>query len=317
MAGAHHVDTTDAIKNGGLMVAITLGSNSFNMLVAKPGQSFPLVIAKHKRKVRLATGLVVGGCLAPAAKREALDCLQWFGELIQQYQPEQTAIYATAALRQAADAELFCQQALPLLGQRIEIISGEQEAEFIFHGMRATTATDGQVMMLDIGGASTELVIGDEHIDFKHSLPLGAVLFNQRHFATGISAAAFAAAHTDVEQALTPLLPQLSSLQWQHAMGISGTFRSLFELAQNRGLGFESISRTWLNQIREELLQHGSAELAGVETERVPTFAAGVAILLALMNLLDISDIYPAGGALREGVLVQLALQQRLAHNQY
>ncbi|WP_298441092.1 exopolyphosphatase [uncultured Ferrimonas sp.] len=306
MAGANHVDAVDHANGGPLVAAITLGSNSFNMLLARPGGQFPQVIAKHKRKVRLARGLVSGGVLEPQAAQEALDCLQWFGELLQHYQPQHRAVYATAALRQAADGPMFCAQAKPLLGCAIEVISGEREAEYIFHGMRATTATQGRCLMLDIGGASTELVLGDAAIDYKTSLPLGAVLYTERYFAQGLSAQGFAQAQAAAMAALQPHLAQIAQIGWQQAMGISGTFRSVFELAEARGLGINAIELPLLQQLQQELLTEQRAELIGLNSERVPTFAAGLAILQALMIALNITQLHPAGGALREGVLVEL-----------
>ncbi|SHI04333.1 Ppx/GppA phosphatase family protein [Ferrimonas marina] len=317
MAGAS-VATADLPAHGGpLLAAITLGSNSFNMLLAQPGQPMPAILAKFKRKVRLADGLTAGQPLAPHARQSGLDCLAWFGEILSHYQPQQVVVYATAALRQASDSEAFCAQALPLLGHPIEVISGEQEAEYIFHGMRATTQTPGAAMMIDIGGASTELVVGEQQIDFKHSLPLGAVLYSHRYFATGVTAEGFRQAEQAVAEALAPLQTELQGLNWQQVLGVSGTVRSLFELAEQRAEPIASIDLAYLQRVSAELIQRGDAALPGLDPERVPTFAAGVAILQALFLQLGLNQLHLAGGALREGVLVALDRRWRALQSAY
>ncbi len=304
--GANAVTVDTRPNSGPLLAAVTLGSNSFNLLLARPGQPLPTVIAKHKRKVRLAQGLGPDGDLCPIVEAGALECLAWFGDLLKRYAPVEVAAYATAALRQSKHAEAFCQRGEALLGYPIEIISGDREATYIYQGMRATTAAQGRALVLDIGGASTELVIGDDEIHFKHSLPLGAVLYTQRFFTGGVHAAAFEQAKAATVLALQPIVAELHAWGWDTAMGISGTFRSLFELIANRGWPDTRLTPALLLRVEQELIALGSADLEGLEPERVPTFAAGVAILAALMSELNIHAVLPAGGALREGVLVEL-----------
>ncbi|WP_169628106.1 Ppx/GppA phosphatase family protein [Ferrimonas senticii] len=294
------------------MAAITLGSNSFNMLLAQPNHPFPTVIAKHKRKVRLARGLAATGRLDPQAVTEALACLQWFGLLLKQTQVHQVQVVATAALRQALDGAEFCRRAEPLLGYPIAVISGDREAELIFQGMRATTKVDGRCLMIDVGGASTELVIGDNDIDYKISLPFGAVLYTERFFAAGINQASLVAARAAVIGALAPVRQSLLQLGWQQALGISGSFRSVFEYEQSNIAANAPISPAKLMELEAKLLAN-NGELPGLCIERQPTFAAGIAILSGLMSSLQIEAFYPAGGALREGVLLQLNQQVEVA----
>ncbi|GAA5186671.1 exopolyphosphatase [Ferrimonas gelatinilytica] len=304
--GANAV-TADGLEHSGpLLAAVTLGSNSFNLLLARPGQPLPTIIAKHKRKVRLAQGLGPDGSVCPSVEAGALECLAWFGQLLKQYRPVEVAVYATAALRQSKDPAAFCHRGQALLGHPIEIISGEREATYIYQGMRATTAVEGRALVLDIGGASTELVIGDASIRCKHSLPLGAVLYTQHYFSGGVTATALEQAKESVAQALKPILAELHGWGWDAALGISGTFRSLFELIANRGWSDTALTPALLMRVEQELIALGSGELDDLEPERGATFAAGVAILSSLLAELKISAVLPAGGALREGVLVEL-----------
>ncbi|MBY5993217.1 Ppx/GppA phosphatase family protein [Ferrimonas balearica] len=290
-----------------LVAAITLGSNSFNMLLATPDTPVPQVVAKHKRKARLARGLAVSGHIGDEAMAEGLDCLAWFGELLRQYRPAKVAVLATAALRQADNAAHFIAQGEPLLGHPIEVISGEREATLIYQGMRAATEVSGRALVLDIGGASTEVVVGDEQgIEFKHSFELGCVTTNQGALAQGLSERAFAEVAEQVAVALAPFADALAPYRGVNALGVSGAVRSLFELAVARGEPMEAITPALLAQVQAEILSLGHTELTGLDPERVPTLAAGVALLAGFMAALGLPKLTLAGGALREGVLVEL-----------
>ncbi len=295
-----------------LLAAVTLGSNSFSLLLATPERGLPIIVAKHRRKVRLAQGFSASGQLQPEAAAAGLACLAWFGQLLRQYQPQVIRVYATAALRQASDSDNFCQRAQALLGHEIEIISGEQEATLIYQGMRATTkATHPRQLMLDIGGASTELVLGMEQIEGLCSLPLGAVLMMDRHFSHGVTAQGFANVALELQQTLATAAPAMQQqlLRASNAplqvLGLSGSFRGVFEWNQYHGRP-EILCRAQIQQLKRQLLQGPITQIEGVDPERYATFAAGIAIIDALMTQLALAQIEPAGGALREGLLVQL-----------
>lgn len=300
--------TSDNMINGGLLAAVTLGSNSFNLLLAKPNpQGIPQIVAKHKRKVRLADGMTAQGALGDEAFARGLECLSWFGDILRSAEIAGVEVLATAALRYANNGDAFCQQALPLLGYPIEVISGDREAELIYQGMRACSQVDGSALVIDIGGASTELVVGDEtSIGFKHSFELGCVSYNQQFLSQGCLSASFDSIHQAVTKALAPQMEKLLAQPWQHCLGVSGTVRSLFELKESGWLPQGLVTRAELQEVKRQLCHDPKPIFASLDAERRPTFVAGVAILLALFELLHIDGLDLAGGALREGVLVQL-----------
>jgi exopolyphosphatase/guanosine-5'-triphosphate,3'-diphosphate pyrophosphatase len=293
--------------------AITLGSNSFNMLVANTVGNKPTVIAKYKRKVRLAEGIGDDGILSEHVMQRGLECLAMFADMLAQHHiaRDHVAVFATATLRVIANADEFHQRAMPILPHQIEVISGLREAELIYQGMVATTHCDGRRLVIDIGGASTELIIGDGNkVLFKTSLPFGCVLFNQRFFGQ-------APLHiTDFEQAvdyvnaiLATYRSQLLDLGWQSVVGASGAVQSVVSVLQHRQ-GSELITLEILYAFRDEILSQVDARFFGIKglnAEQAPTFAAGVAILTALFESLAITSLQLAGGALREGVLQLLA----------
>ena len=296
-----------------LYAAITLGSNSFNMLVAQTRAGKPTVVAKYKRKVRLAEGIGADGVLSLEVFDRGLDCLQMFSQMLDQdgVSREHIAVIATATLRSISNAEAFCEAALPILGQPIEIISGLREAELIYQGMVATTQGEGRRLVIDIGGASTEFIIGDGNkVLLKTSLPMGCVTFNDKFFNSfPFQQLDFDAAQSQVETALGDYRRQLTDYGWHCVVGASGTVQSVVELLNDRG-ACETITPAVLSDLRGEVLAQTDVSLRdirGLHSERAPTFAAGLAILSALFNLLDIQSLNLSGGALREGVLHQLA----------
>ena len=296
-----------------LYAAITLGSNSFNMLVAQTVGQQPKVIAKYKRKVRLAEGIQKDGSLSEEVLLRGLDCLAMFADMLKKegVSAGNVAVIATATLRKISNSDDFCRRALPVLGYPIEIISGMREAELIYQGMVATTEGEGRRLVIDIGGASTEFIIGDgTSILLKTSLPMGCVTFNESFFSHfPMQQLDFDDAKARVKTVLGEQLSALKRLGWHCAVGASGSVQSVVELLNHRGLS-SVITLEVLSDLKREILSQSDESMlsiSGLNPERAPTFAAGVAILLALFELLEIEKLYLSGGALREGVLQNLA----------
>ena len=293
--------------------AITLGSNSFNMLVANSVGNKPIVIAKYKRKVRLAEGIGDDGMLSEPVMLRGLECLAMFADMLAQHHIDSAnvAVFATATLRVIRNADEFHQRAMPILLHPIEVISGLREAELIYQGMVATTKGEGRRLVIDIGGASTEFIIGDgNQVLFKTSLPMGCVLFNQRFFSHApLQSIDFEQAVDYVNTILAEHRPHLLNLGWQSVVGASGAVQSVVSVLQHRQRS-EVITLKILYAFRDEILSQADARLSGINglnAEQAPTFAAGVAILIALFESLSMSRLHLAGGALREGVLQLLA----------
>ncbi|QDF68346.1 exopolyphosphatase [Shewanella sp. SNU WT4] len=295
-----------------LYAAITLGSNSFNMLVARTRGHQPQVIAKYKRKVRLAEG-VVDGRLNDEVMQRGLDCLAMFGDMLQYHQVPHgnVAVVATATLRTINNADDFSAKAEPLLGHPIEVISGMREAELIYQGMVANTKGYGRRLVLDIGGASTEFIVGEgQEVLFKGSVGFGCVTFTRRFFADSpYQLQDFDDAAVAVEEILGSDKARLKELGWHGVVGASGSVQSVIELLAHREVP-QLITREVLVSLQQEILAASDSHLSnirGLNPERAPTFAAGVAILLALFNILGLEKLHLSGGALREGVLQLLA----------
>ncbi|MGS0682784.1 Ppx/GppA phosphatase family protein [Shewanella sp. 125m-7] len=296
-----------------LYAAITLGSNSFNMLVAETVGQQPKIIAKYKRKVRLAEGIQTDGSLSEEVLLRGLDCLTMFAEMLKKegVSAENVAVIATATLRNISNSDDFCRRALPILTLPIEIISGMREAELIYQGMVATTEGEGRRLVIDIGGASTEFIIGDGNkVLLKTSLAMGCVTFNEAFFSKfPLQQLDFDDAKAQVKRVLGEQLSALKTLGWHCVVGASGSVQSVVELLSHRNQS-STITLDVLLSLKQEVLAQNDpsmVEIIGLNQERAPTFAAGVSILLALFELLEIQKLSLSGGALREGVLQTLA----------
>ena len=293
--------------------AITLGSNSFNMLVAQTEGHRPKIIAKYKRKVRLAEGMGEDGRLQQSVMERGLDCLAMFGRMLDHHKVDRrnVAVIATATLRSVSNADEFSARAVPLLGCPIEVISGMREAELIYQGMVANTQGGGRRLVVDIGGASTEFIVGEGmEVLFKASVGFGCVTSSRQFFDRfPYSVKDFEDAAADAIRILGEKELELRRLGWNGVVGASGSVQSVMELLAHREQP-QIITKAVLLSIRDEILAQADVKLTGItglNAERVPTFAAGVAILIALFDQLHIDKLHLSGGALREGVLQQLA----------
>lgn len=292
--------------------AITLGSNSFNMLVAQTVAGKPQVIAKYKRKVRLAEGIGDDGVLDEAVLLRGLDCLAMFAQMLEKHhiQANDVAVLATATLRVIANADEFVERAFAVFPYPIEIITGLREAELIYQGMASTTPGSGQRLVIDIGGASTEFIVGNgSKVLFKTSVPMGGVLFNQRFFNQApYQLMDFTEAKAAVAEAISEHKSHLVYLGWDSVVGASGAVQSVVSVLQYRKQS-EVITYKVLQDLKDEVLAQSDLRLSGIiglSDEKAPTFASSVAILLALFEILNIKQLHLAGGALREGVLHML-----------
>ena len=166
-----------------LYAAIDLGSNSFHMLIVRHIDGSIQTMAKIKRKVRLAAGLDSNNRLSQEAMQRGWDCLSLFAERLQDIDKQNIRIVGTATLRTATNADVFLSHAKQILGYEIEVIDGKEEAATIYKGVAHTSGGCGRRLVVDIGGASTELIIGQGFdAQVLNSLKMGCVTWLENHF---------------------------------------------------------------------------------------------------------------------------------------
>lgn len=301
----------------GLYAAIDLGSNSFHMLVVREVAGSSQTLIRIKRKVRLAAGLDNNHCLSLVAMERGWQCLTLFSEHLQDIPNGQIRVVATATLRLANNRDAFLSTAEQILGCPIQVISGEEEARLIYQGVAHTTGGAQQRLVVDIGGASTELVTGQGmQATTLFSLSMGCVTWLDRYFADQqLTEQNFTDAQQSAEQLLAPVIAPLRENGWQICVGASGTIQALQSIMTAQGSD-ERITLEKLQQIRQQVIACGQMEnlsITGLHTEQAAVFPSGLAILLAIFQTLHITQMTLAGGALREGLIygmLQLPITQ-------
>lgn len=298
------------------LAAIDLGSNSFHLVVARVTNGTLQPLVQDKQIVRLADGLNEDQELTEEAMQRGLEVLRNFGETVKQLNPSNIRIVATYTLRRAKNRNLFVRAAREIFPLPVEIISGDEEARLIYQGIAHTSHTDGRRLVIDIGGGSTEFVIG-EHFDVLQvsSQPMGCISYTKRFFADGkITRKLFQEAETRARQRLEVIDRRFCNTGWDVALGTSGTAKAIAQYADSRALLDQgSFNLGTLKIIRKQLIEAGHANLIeGVEDPRKPVLAAGLSIMIAVFKQLKIDKVSVADAALREGVLYELA--ERMEH---
>lgn len=176
---------SDFLIDEELLAAIDMGSNSFHLAIARVDHG-EVKSGFNVRKVQLAAGLDENKNLTEAAQQRGLACLARFVGRLGSVQPNRLRIVATNALRQAKNGHEFIQKAAEILPKPIEIIAGREEARLIYLGVSHTMANGGRRLVVDIGGGSTEFIIGEEFEPiYTESLQMGCVAYTKAYFADG------------------------------------------------------------------------------------------------------------------------------------
>ncbi len=300
-------------KSSEVLAAVDLGSNSFHMKIARAYEGELQVLDRMREMIHLGAGLDTDGNITPAAQQRALDCLLKFGERLRAMPRRTVRAVGTNTLRNARNAKEFLAAAERALGHPIKIISGQEEARLIYLGVAHTLADNGQRrLVIDIGGGSTELIIGERGVP-QHlvSLEMGCVLFSRKYFEGGEITSkrwqrAQTAAHEILQQAAAG---DFGKARWEHAVGASGTIRAVDSVVRLAGWCDDGITLAALEQLVETIVKSGHIDrlkITGLNPERAAVFPGGVAILRALFEVLGLSEMRVSDGALREGLLFDM-----------
>lgn len=295
-----------------LVAAVDLGSNSFHMIVAELHGTELRVVDRLREMLRFASGLDSRSRITPEAARRALACLGRFGQRLQALKTEQVRAVGTNTLRHAHNAGQFLKRAATALGHPIEIISGVEEARLIYRGVTSgMPAGDEQRLVVDIGGGSTEIVIGrGTHPLLLQSLGMGCVGTTDAHFSRPVATRRdFRDALLGARQQLEPVQAELRREGWQRTIGSSGTIRAIESVCRNLGWQQDGITLDCLQRLSERVIRQGhlsKPSLPGLSAERVPVFSGGLVVLTAVFEALDIKRMEVSSHSLREGVLQDL-----------
>ncbi len=286
---------------------IDLGSNSFHMLTVQKTDNGFSVFSKKKQKVRLAAGLDKQQNLTSDTMENGWSCLQEFRDELNKLQPCKILVTATAALRMAKNKQIFIDQAQTILQLPIKLISGIEEAKTIYRGVAFTDKISEQLLVIDIGGASTELIIGKGNkVLLAQSLNMGCVTWLNKYFADQkLDHDNFNNAVNMAKTVIAPQIKNYTEQGWTLTMGASGTIQAVQEINNKQQIS-KQLTLDLLNQIKQMCINCkdiSSLDIDGLKPSRVPVFASGLAILIALFESLNITSLKRSKGALREGLI--------------
>lgn len=296
-----------------IYAAVELGSDSFRLHVGHVEDGALRLVATMAEPVRLAATLDEDGMLCTSAMRRALACLEGFRDVLDAWHPQAVRVVATSALRMARNAALFLPAAGKALGRPIELIAGDEVGRLVYLGVATTLGEhDAARLVVDVGSGATELVLGQgAAIRRIETFAIGAVRQSLTFFADGqLDAAAFSAAVRSSRSRFAEA--RLGAQRWARAYGACGTVRALAEIAQPRGEPPGVLSRSGLERLRADFIELGHVarvRLAYAPAERVSHLPGGLAILIGLMEELDIAELVAVQAGLRVGALWDLHLR--------
>ena len=298
-----------------MFAAVDLGSNSFRLHIGRHEGDGIKVVKSARDPIRLASGLNADGYLSRQAITTGVESMARFGAILREYPLDAVRVVATNTLRVAVNAQDFIPLAERAIGYPIEIISGEEEGRLIYMGVaNALAQPDEQRLVIDIGGGSTELILGQGSLVRRvESFGIGNVNQSLAFFKNGvITEAAFEqailSARSHVEDAISPFGKQ----HWSRAYGSSGTMRAIAEAIVRNNIGDGRVTLKSADALKQYLITCGNTsriDLAGLKPERAAVIMGGLSVLIGLMRELKIDVIAPVDAGLRLGVMWDLQLR--------
>jgi len=306
---------------GSTLAALDIGTNSFHLVVARfvgDGHQFE-VLERVKEMVRLGSGSGDMKLLEPDAIERGIAALTRFRQIAEVHGARLYAV-ATSAVREAENADEFLRRARDEAGVDVEVVSGVEEARLIHLGvLQAVPVFDRRLLLVDIGGGSTEILVGERgEIVAAGSLKLGAIRMTRRFFRNDhLHPAAVDSCRRHVRAALVPLRRDVARHGFDVAVGSSGTITAVAAMVHAARDPREPTPRVWngfeltrkeVKAVVRSLIDAGSLEgrlaVPGIDPKRADIILGGAVVLEQVMGELDIGAMVVSDYALREGVLL-------------
>jgi len=293
------------------VAALDIGSNSFHMVVARRvGQDFQIQ-ERIKQQVRLAADISEDGILLEPAFERAFACLDSFAEHIQGVPPANIRAVATQSLRLAKNAEDFLERALQHFPVPITVISGIEEARLIYKGVTHISDIHRRMLVVDIGGGSTEFAIGANQVAKRlRSTPMGCVNLTKKFLESGkITKRRFNEMVNEVDHQISQFDEEFKRAGWDICLGSSGSIKAVVNILKEQGFHKRSITHDHLLRLRDEVVDLGQLNkiaLPGLSPQRGVILPAALAILVGVFQRLGLDRMEYSRGALREGMLFDM-----------
>ena len=283
-----------------LVAAVDLGSNSFHVTLVDTCETPYRVVSRAGEKIQLAAGLDDKGYLSQEAILRGLDCLQRLAPKLAKVAPNNRHVVATNTLRVAKNRDDFINQAEAILGVPIRVLTGEEEASLIFCGVVGEVADTNcqqlKKLVIDIGGGSTELILGQYEPQRLQSFPMGCVAFSRQFFPQRKIKQRYIQNAVEAAQNIIEKF-SLSDLWdgWEVCIGSSGTLKALAAVSALQEDGMAYLDLVSMAKIELKLLAFDHLDdirLEGLRPDRGEVLPAGYAILKGIMLGLNLDRIY-------------------------
>jgi exopolyphosphatase/guanosine-5'-triphosphate,3'-diphosphate pyrophosphatase len=314
------------------VAAIDCGTNSIRLLVADADPATGELVDLDRRMtiVRLGQGVDRTGRLAPEALERTFAACREYAEAIKEHGAERIRFVATSASRDAENRDEFVRGVVDILGVEPEVITGDQEAEFSFTG--ATKELTGRrdlhrpFLVVDIGGGSTEFVVGDDHVRAARSVDIGCVRLTERHLVRDGAVTdppteeQIAALRADVEAALDLAARTVPLHEARTLVGLAGSVTTVSAIAQelpeydSAAIHHSRVSHDRVREITTRLLHSTHAERAAIPSMhpgRVDVIGAGALILLSIMERIGAEEVVVSEHDILDGIAWSVALDPR------
>ncbi|MEV5848727.1 Ppx/GppA phosphatase family protein [Streptomyces sp. NPDC051985] len=310
------------------VAAIDCGTNSIRLLVADVHPETGELVDLDRRMtiVRLGQGVDRTGRLAPEALARTFAACREYAAVIKEHGAERLRFVATSASRDAENRDEFVRGVLDILGVEPEVITGDQEAEFSFTG--ATRELSGRedlakpFLVVDIGGGSTEFVVGEEHVRAARSVDVGCVRMTERHLvheghvSDPPTEAEAAAVRADIERALDLAEETVPLREARTLVGLAGSVTTLSAIHQDlpaydsAAIHHSRIPYTRVREITDRLLRSTHAERAAIPSMhpgRVDVIAAGALVLQSIMERVGAQEVVVSEHDILDGIAWSVA----------
>lgn len=305
---------------------IDLGSNSVRMIIMKVYEDYSYkMIDEVKEMVRLSEGMGEELTLKPRAIGRTINALKLFKKLIEVHQPYKIYLMATAAVRNAANQQMFLDKVKTETGFDFTVLSGEKEAFYGYLGVINSIDIEN-CMIIDVGGASTELVwVENRKLKEAVSFPFGSVILSERFLEKDeISSSKLKKLEEFIGKKFKEV-PWLNKCNTLPVVGLGGTARTLAKIDKNK-IGFPLVSlHNYQMTYREVASAYGKVikanysqrkNIPGVNKDRADIIVGGMVPIKALMNYIKAEKLIVSGNGLREGVFYETYLQEYYQNSQ-
>lgn len=299
------------------VAAIDCGTNSIRLLIADVEGSQVRDVTRVMRVVRLGEGVDISGRLSPAAMQRTWAAVEDYAGQIRAAGAQQVRMVATSASRDAENAEDFVDGVVERLGQPPEVISGAEEAHLSFVGARSVLDLPGEVLVVDIGGGSTEFVVGDEDVSAARSVNIGCVRMTERHLRDDPPTAdQIVAATTDIDEAIEDARQATRFERAEHLIGLAGSVTTVAALAMDlpeydsSRIHGSRISEADVHRVTAEMLTATRAQRAAepvMHPGRVDVIGGGALVLDRIMRAGQFGEVVVSEHDILDGIVLSLA----------